>query len=517
VPKGTTINDVLDPAQPGAAADTRKGATASLVSLWRFDPDTRKLRVTLNPAQSRPFALLVRSQVATGPLPFEHSVGLIGVEGATDPLGLLGIATGNEVQLDTASAKSLSPINLEDFPANVAPALQAQFPGLTLRRAFRYSDIKALASLKASAVEPDVRVETQDTLSLSEDRTVLAGNATVTITRAGIFRLSFVMPRGFDVESISGPALTHWTELKSDAGRVITLHLRGKTEGEQKFAISLAGPGVKATNTWTVPQLILREASKQQGTLLLVPEQGLRLQVVTRDGLTQLDPQKSGIRQKGVLAFRVLQTPWNLVLGLEQVDPWIQVTSLQHATVNEALVKVAANLQYQIENTGLKAFRVFVPTNAEGLRFQGEQVADFLPVAGAITNDLQQWEVKLHRRVIGAYLLQAAYQTPVPERATETALRGLQAADVNLQRGFVTVQAGGRLQVRVDAPPAALQATEWQSIPRRCSRTCPRRRLISPIAWSSGLPASHATRTPRGREASARPRQQHHLYLGHFR
>jgi len=472
VPAGTTITDVIGSASP-AAADTPKTASASVVSLWRFDPDTRKLRVTLNPAQSRPFALLVRSQVATGPLPFEHSVGLVSVENAAGQIGLLGIATGNEVQLDTVSAETFSPINLEDFPTNVVSALQPQIPGLILRRAFRYAETKAAAVLKASAVEPDVRVETQDTLSLSEDRTVLAANANVTITRAGIFRLSFVMPPGFDVESISGSALSHWTESKTDAGRVITLHLGGKTEGQQQFAISLAGPGVKATNAWTVPQLVLREVSKQRGTLLLVPEQGMRLQVVSREGVTQLDPQKSGIRQKGVLAFSVLQMPWSLVLGIEQVDPWIQVTSLQHATVNEALVKVAANLQYQIENTGLKAFHVFIPTNAESVRFQGDQVADFLPVAGTVTNGMQEWEVKLHRRVIGSYLLQATYQTLVPERATETALRGLQAADVNLQRGFVTVQAGGRLQVRIDAPPAALQPTEWQSIPRALQQNLP--------------------------------------------
>jgi hypothetical protein len=465
VPGGATITDVTDSGKP-AAADAKKEAPASLVSLWRFDPDTRKLRVTLNPPQSHPFALLVRSQVATGPLPLEHSVGLVSVDNAAGQIGLLGIATGNEVQLDTVSAETFSPINLEDFPGNVVSALQPQIPGLTLRRAFRYADTKAAAILKASAVEPDVRVETQDTLSLGEDRTVLADNAAVTITRAGIFRLSFVMPAGFDVESISGSALSHWTELKTDAGRVITLNLAGKTEGQQQFAISLVGPGVKATNAWTVPQLVLREASKQRGTLLLVPEQGMRLQVVTRDGVTQLDPQKSGIRQKGVLAFRVLQMPWNLVLDIEQVDPWIQVTSLQHATVNEALVKVAANLQYQIENTGLKAFRVIIPTNAENVRFQGEQVADFLPVAGTLTNGMQEWEVKLGRRVIGAYLLQITYQTPMPDQAPATVLRGLQAADVNLQRGFVTVQAGGRLQVRIDTPPAALQPTEWQSIPR---------------------------------------------------
>jgi len=192
----------------------------------------------------------------------------------------------------------------------------------------------------------------------------------------------------------------------------------------------------------------------------------MQLQTTSLDGVSQLDPQRSGIRQKGVLAFRVLQTPWNLVLKIEQVDPWIQVTSLQHATVNEAQVKIAANLQYQIENTGLKAFHVYLPTNSDSVRFTGELISDFLPIAGATTNGLQQWEVKLQRRVIGQYLLQVTYQTLMPEQTPETTVRGVQAANVNLQRGFVTLQSGGRLQVRVDAPPSALQPAEWQSIPR---------------------------------------------------
>jgi hypothetical protein len=458
VPKGATITDVLDPANTGQGQ--------SLVSLWRFDPDTRKLRVNLSSPQSRPFGLVVRSQVATGPLPFEQSVGLLAIEGAAGQIGLLGLATGNEVQLASVDAGTLSAINLEDFPAIVAQPLQAQIAGLGVRKAFRYSDLKATATLKAAAVEPDVRVETQGTLSLSEDRTSLGVRAAVEITRAGIFRLSFLLPKGLDVESVSGPALSHWTELKTDAGRVITLNLKGKTDGQQEFAISLAGPGLKATNGWVVPQLSIREASKQRGTLLLAPEQGMRLQVSARDGVTQLDPQQSGIRQKGVLAFRILQTPWNLVLDVEQVDPWIQVTGLQHVTVNEAQMKVAANLQYQIENTGLKAFHVLLPTNAESVRFTGDQVSDFLKVDGTMTNGWQEWEVRLHRRVIGQYLLQLNYQVLVPDRATQASLRGVQAADVNVQRGFVTVQSGGRLQVTVDAAPAALQPTEWQSIPR---------------------------------------------------
>ena len=466
VPGGATVTDVIDPAVNAPAEANAKAPGPSLLSLWRFDPDTRKLRVTLNRPQSRPFAVVIRSQVATGPLPVEQAVGLLSVENAAGQIGLLGVATGNEVQLDNVTADGFSAINLEDFPSGVAPTLQAQIPGLTVRRAFRYADAKVKATVKASAVEPDVRVETQDTLSLGEDRIVLASKATVDITRAGIFRLSFLLPAGLDVEAVSGAALSHWTESKTEAGRVITLNLRGKTEGQQQFDISLAGPGIKATNGWTAPKLILREAGKQRGTLLVVPEQGMRLQVATRDGVTQLDPQKVGIRQKGVLAFRILQTPWNLALDLEQVDPWIQVTSLQHAMVNEAQVKVIANLQYQIENTGLKAFHVYLPTNAVSVQFQGDQVAAFQAQDGSITNGMQLWEVKLHRRVIGSYLLQASYQTQVPDQAAETALRGVQAADVNLQRGFVTVQSGGRLQLHVDAAPGALQPAEWQSIPR---------------------------------------------------
>jgi hypothetical protein len=459
VPPGATITDVMDPAHPS-------NGTSSPAPAWRFDPDTRKLRVTLNPALSRPFALLVRSQVATGPLPFTQTLGLVAVDNAAGQIGVAGIATSDEVQLETVTAQSLSPINLEDFSMDAASAFRGQIPGLTLRRAFRYSDSAASISLKASAVEPDVRVETRDTLSLGEDHTTLADNFTVDITRAGIFDLSFLIPAGFDVDSISGHALSQWTESKTNSDRVITLHLSGKTLGRQEFAITLAGPGVKTARGWKVPQVALREANKQRGTLLIVPEQGMGIQAAAREGYTQLDPQKSGIRQKGVLAFSLLQVPSNLTLDIDQVDPWIEVSSLQHAAVREAQLKITANLVYQIKNAGLKELRVLISTNAEGARFQGEQVTDFLKMPGAITNGLQEWEVKLDRRVIGQYLLQVTYQIPIPAQAADTTLSGVRAAEVNLQRGFVTVQSDPRLQVSVDHLPAALQLAEWQSIPR---------------------------------------------------
>lgn len=446
IPPGATVTDV--------------SCQDALVSLWRFDPDTRKLRVTFNRPQSRPFVIAVRSQISAGPLPFQQTTGLLTVFGATSQIGLAGIATGNEVQLDSVEPHSLSPINLEDFSADALSLLKNEVPNLTLHRAFRYSDTNASLSMRASAVQPDVRVESEDTLSLGEDRALLADTFTADITRAGIFDLSFVMPAGFDIESVSSPVLSQWTDLKSDAGRVVTLHLNGKTEGKQSFVLTLVGPGVKAAKEWKAPQVIVREASKQHGSLLIVPEQGMRLQVAAREGYSQLDPQKAGVREKGALGFRLLQEPASLSLNIEQVDPWIQVTSLQHAAVSDAQIKVTANLQYQIENTGLKGFRVRLPTNAANVRFDGEEASAFSQTSPGL------WDIKLRRRFIGQYLLQANYQIPLPDRASEAVLRGVQALDVNLQRGFVTIQSDPRLQITLGSTPESLQPTEWQSIPR---------------------------------------------------
>jgi hypothetical protein len=45
-------------------------------------------------------------------------------------------------------------------------------------------------------------------------------------------------------------------------------------------------------------------------------------------------------------------------------------------------------------------------------------------------------------------------------------VRGVEAGGVNLQRGFITVESAGRLQIQTGALPGALQPSEWQSVPR---------------------------------------------------
>ncbi len=444
-PLGMTITDV----------------TATGLANWRFDPDERKLRLQYQSPQSQNFSLRIHSQFTTGPLPFEKELGMIQLEQSAGQIGMAGIATGTEVQMAGVTVKQLTTINLEDFPASIIKEESKRVAGLTLRRAYRYGQATATLTISAAAVQPDIRVNTSQTLSLGEDRTVLAANIEAAITRAGVFKLSFALPPGMDPETLSGPALSHWTELETDGVRVITLHLKGKTEGVQQFSITLAGPGVPGTNTWAAPRLSIRESDKQVGQLVVVPEQGMRLRVDTREGLNQLDPKKAGINQRGVMVFRLLHANWRLAFEIKKVDPWIQVTSLQGVTIREGQTKVSATLDYKIENAGLKSLFVELPANADAVRFTGDLVADALR---STTGNTNEWEIKLQRRVIGGYKLQVAYQIVSAAGAQET-LRSLKAARVDLHRGYLTLNTGGRLQINIPTLPASLQPGDWQSIP----------------------------------------------------
>ena len=234
-------------------------------------------------------------------MPYSQEVSPITLKDAAGQVGLVGIATGAEVQLGDVTTERLSPINLEDFHKTLIQQA-SQGKELTLRRSFRYSDREAKLTLNALPVKPDIRVNTQDTLSIGEDRVVLASQIDVSISRAGIFKLTFELPDGMDVETLSGPSLSHWTELKTNDGRSLTLHLRGKTIGQTSFHISLAGTGITSgEDLWQAPRLLIQEASKQVGHLQVVPEQGMRLNVQNRE--------ESRYCAKGRVGFQTFAKP----------------------------------------------------------------------------------------------------------------------------------------------------------------------------------------------------------------
>ncbi len=449
VPEGFTVGDVS------------RGPVGS----WRFDPRTRQLRVAVEPAQTGAFHFDVETQLGTGPLPVELTLAPLQVNAAAGEVGMIALAFGGDAQPESIRVQDLSVVNTDDFDSSLVPRTRAGQPIAGLQHAWRYGSTAGRVTFKVAPVAPEVRTATHQLISIGDDRLVMKLDLNVAITRVGLFKLSFALPEGLEVEALSGPALSQWTEGRENGERIITMHLSGRTIGDQTFTLTLTGAAPAPQEAWSVPRVLIREATRQTGELLLVPEKGIRLRPVDRENATQLDPRAAGGMQPGTLAFRLLQENWRLHVGVEALEPWVTVQALQDVTVREGQTLTRIGLRYRVDNAVVKQLRVRLPGLTEDqvrtVRATGSAVSDFVQVGG----EADVWELRFQRGIAGETDVQIEFQgQPVREdnRDRLTTPEFIGARQTTL---FVAVRAGGRLELEAGTLPRGWQRIDWAAVP----------------------------------------------------
>ncbi|NQW99450.1 hypothetical protein HQ447_02235, partial [bacterium] len=453
VPDGFTVSDVVD----------------GPVGSWRFDPAKRELRVPIEPAQDQAFAFTVETQRGAGTLPMDLALEPLRVTGAAGEIGFFALAFGEDAQPESIAVEGLSRVNPEDFDAKLLPRDKGGNPLALLQHAFRYGTGKVEAQVKVAAVAPELRAESWQLVSLGEDRLVVSTDLAVTITRSGVFRLAVEVPEGLEIETATGEGLSHWTEGKIGAQRVITLHLTGKTMGRREFNLTLTGRPPGAQEKWQVPRLALREASRETGVVTIVPERGLQVRAVERKNVSQLDPRalaeapKESARaaaRPGALAYRLLQSDWSLGLAISRLDPWVTAQVFHEVTLREGQALSRVAIGYKIENAALKSLRVRIPgldaAAAATVRANGAAVADLVPVDGQ--PDL--WEIRFQRGVAGETRVELEYQRASKDEGAEL-IQPLVLEQVRQLAYFVAIRAGGRLELETGALPRGWQRADW--------------------------------------------------------
>jgi hypothetical protein len=403
------------------------------------------------------------------------------VVGAAGEVGMVALAFGGDAQPEGVRPSGLSAVNLEDFDASLVPRARDGQPLAVVQHAWRYGNEAGRVDLKVAAVAPEIRVAGRTVLSLGDDRLVMKVDLAASITRVGLFKLSFVLPEGLEVEALSGPALSHWTEAEEEGRRVVTLHLAGRTIGEQAFALTLAGAAPAAQDSWLVPRLVVREATRHTGELLLVPEKGIRLRAVDRANVSPLDPRAAGGQEPGTLAFRLLQDDWTLRVGIEALDPWVTVQALQEVTVREGQTLTRIALRCRVENAAIKQLRLRLPglgdDQVRTARATGAAVSDFVRVPG----EADLWEIRFQRGIAGETDVQIEFQGQAASTGSgQAASTGSgQAAreqgresvatpvfvDARQAIQFVSVRSGGRLEIEAAALPRGWQRVDWAAVP----------------------------------------------------
>ncbi|PTY02423.1 hypothetical protein DB347_23750 [Opitutaceae bacterium EW11] len=448
VPKGLTVGDV------------GRGP----VGAWRFDPEKRRLHVSIEPAQSRAFRFDLETQLGAGALPFDLGLEPSRVVGAAGDVGLIGLAFGGDAQPEAVRAKDLSAVSVQDFDASLLPRAR-DGAAVSVQQVWRYGQSGGRVDLRIAPVAPEVRVASRQVISLDDDRLVMATDLNVAITRVGLFKLSFALPEGLEVEALSGAALSHWTEAQDGAQRIVTLHLNGSTLGEQSFAITLAGAAPHAQTSWPVPRISVREATRQTGEVLIVPGKGIRLRAVDREKVTQLDPRSVGGLQPGTLAFRLLQEDWLLRLGIESLDPWVTVQSLQEITLREGQTLTRLALRYRVENAAVKVVRVRLPgigeDRARTVRATGPAVSEIVRVP----DNPELWDVHFQRGIAGETEVQIEFQGPAAQEKPRESVTTPEFPGARQAVQFVSLRAGGRLDLDAGELPRGWSRIDWSAVP----------------------------------------------------
>ncbi|HEX2855447.1 MAG TPA: hypothetical protein VHO24_19585 [Opitutaceae bacterium] len=449
VPKGFTVGDV----------------SGGPVGAWRFDPEKRRLHIAVEPAQTGAFKFNLEMQLGTGALPLDLTLEPLRILGSAGEVGMIAVGFGGDAQPESVRPGTLSPVNVEDFDNGLVPRGRDGQPLAVVQHVWRYGREGGRVELKVAPVAAEVRVASRHLLSLDDDRLVVAIDMNVAITRVGLFKLSFALPAGLEIEALSGPALNHWTEAGENGQRIITLHLNGRTMGEQRFNLTLAGAAPRAQDAWTVPHFQLREATRQTGELLLVPGKGIRLRAVDRQNATQLDPRTIGGMQPGTLAFRLLQEDWALRVGIETLEAWVTTQALQEVTMREGQTLTRIALRYRVENAAVKQIRIRLPGLADDqvrtVRATGPAVSDFVKVPG----EADVWEIRFQRGIAGETNVQIEFQGAATRDQERTPIATPVFVGARQTTLFVAVRAGGRLELDAADLPRGWQRIDWSAVP----------------------------------------------------
>ena len=442
-----------------------------VVADWRFSAESRELIVELKKPQATSFSFLVVTQRSLGSLPLDLTMQPLRVLGGQRELGTLGIAFRGEAQAERIEVDGMLEVSLSDFTTSILKA------GVeVLHRAYRYGEDEVEARVRMVPVAPEIRVETEEVLSLGVERCLLKWGARVDITRAGIFRFTFEVPVGFEVESLSGEAMSHWNEGGEGEERVVTVHLKGQTMGSHQFSLVLAKAGFITEQVeesegegsgWKVPQVVIVEAARQTGQFVVRAEQGLRLRSLSRRNVSEIDPRAVGSSSKkgAALAFRLLQKDWDLSLGVETLDPWVTAQVLHEVTLREGQTRHLVLASLKVENAAIRRLLVRFPNLSDEiektLRASGAAVTGISPVEG----EEGLWQIDFKRRVIGNQQVRLEWERTGDRGDESEKLEILVFPELRQVSSYVALRAGAQLEVILADLPEGWYRLDWTAVP----------------------------------------------------
>ncbi|MCK5845697.1 MAG: hypothetical protein KAG97_13370, partial [Victivallales bacterium] len=416
---------------------------------WRYSPKNNTLEVFLTRPRHDKLKMLVTTQMTDCVLPYERKLEVLEIEDAGKQHGTFSVGVSRGVRIEVDATKGMSPINIDDFTRHTRRG------ALKMRKAFRYFTSEAFLKVKAFAVLPELRVMEKCSVGFEEERTTLVSDLAVEVSKAGVFDVTIGIPKGFDIDKLTGDSVKNWDELTRDGKNIVVAHFSKRVLGATLLHLELMSEKPRP-KVLVVPRLEVFDARKLKGTLSINLERGTRMDIREKRGLESAAAALSA--GKSSKRFSIVRPDWFLKVAFEIATPWIQLDNLQICSVSDGALEYDCVFRYKIENAGIKRFKLRLPVGAEVPEFLGRGILSY----GKLDSNL--WEIHLKRKVLGSYRLNVKFRVPLGKMG-EVVIKPVKTLNLNLRKGYFTVAAEDSLQIKQLAAKGDISEFDARKIP----------------------------------------------------
>ncbi len=338
--------------------------------------------------------------------------------------------------------------------------------------AFRYLSTPYTLGLAISHIVPELKVEPQHYVQITRKNLRYVSVFDYRIKKAGVFQLRLHVPaelrgnlnvKGDHVEDYSYDAPT----------QTLTIQLTEKTmddvevtlESEMLLPAELPAPG--QTQTLAIPAVYTLDCEQERGYIAVGTDESIRLKRAGTGGalhdvdVQEIPPTLVQRARNAKLAFRIIESPWDLSLEVTSIPPKIQAQTFNYVRFGEDYLIGASTIEFTIQYAGVKEFLVRLPAgvtepNIRGANIKIQEKVKAQPAppdgpAPAAEGLGDVWRIELQSEVKGSYQLIFEYTMDLDPKQTRRAFTGPQVngvmPEVEREIGYLAVTGDPSLEL----------------------------------------------------------------------
>ena len=309
---------------------------------------------------------------------------------------------------------------------------------------YRYAAVPFELQLGVEKVRPRILVDSLVETQLLPERLTVDVTAIYTVQRAGVFRLEWDVPAGYEVRYARGRAVAGAEEAQVDAYHLegedktrLVVNLARKALGRVGLVVRLekdlqepdlvTPTGNTAEIGLPIPRVVPETVRRASGRLVVYAPASLRVNPTEVDGLRSISFQEAFeatepikrqpiAKVRPVLAFAFGPEPTSLTLSAERRKPQVTIAQLLDARIEDGVVKYDATFHYEILYSGVKSLRIDVPQQVSGLlRTDTESIRDQVvqPQPDDVAEGYVAWSFSGETELIGGGQIKLLWEEKV--------------------------------------------------------------------------------------------------------